>query len=38
MDTVFDPLRAAAGGRFPLRPERRRMFDFGSLDTGGADR
>jgi uncharacterized protein (DUF3820 family) len=38
MDTVFDPLRQAAGGRFPLRPERRRMFDFGSRDSGGADR
>ncbi len=38
MDVVFDPLRRAAGGRFPLTPERRRVFDFGSPDAGGADR
>ena len=28
MDSVFDPLRSAAGGRFPLGPKRRRSFDF----------
>lgn len=28
MDGVFDPLRRAAGGRFPLRPARRRSFGF----------
>jgi uncharacterized protein len=38
MDAVFDPLRRAAGGRFPLKPERRRVFDFGSGDAGGAHR
>ena len=38
MDCVFDPLRHAAGGRFPLTPERRRMFDFGSRDASGPDR
>ncbi|MES2997535.1 MAG: DUF3820 family protein [Verrucomicrobiota bacterium] len=29
MDAVFDPLRAARGGRYPLRPEKRRSFRFG---------
>ena len=38
MDCVFDPLRHAAGGRFPLTPERRRVFDFGSRDAGGPHR
>ena len=38
MDAVFEPLRRAAGGRFPLRPERRRVFDFGSRDAGAQDR
>lgn len=28
MDTVFDPLRQAMGGRFPLRQPKRRSFDF----------
>jgi len=28
MDSVFDPLRQAAGGRFPLQPSRRRSFGF----------
>ncbi len=28
MDSVFDPIRRANGGRFPLRPEKRRSFDF----------
>jgi uncharacterized protein (DUF3820 family) len=28
MDSVFDPLRRAAGGRFPLHPGRRRSFGF----------
>jgi uncharacterized protein (DUF3820 family) len=28
MDVVFDPLRKASGGRFPLRQTRRRSFDF----------
>ena len=28
MDSVFDPIRRANGGRFPLRPERRRSIDF----------
>ena len=28
MDSVFDPLRQARGGRHPLRPERRRSFGF----------
>ena len=28
MDAVFDPLRRAAGGRFRLRPVRRRSFGF----------
>jgi uncharacterized protein len=28
MDAVFDPLRQARGGRFPLRAERRRSFGF----------
>ena len=28
MDSVFDPLRQAAGGRFPLQPVRRRSFGF----------
>jgi uncharacterized protein len=38
MDCVFDPLRRAAGGRFPLTAERRRMFEFGSSEDGGTDR
>ena len=28
MDLVFDPLRQARGGRFPLRVARKRSFDF----------
>jgi uncharacterized protein (DUF3820 family) len=28
MDSLFDPLRAANGGRFRLRPSPRRSFDF----------
>lgn len=28
MDSVFDPIRQANGGRFPLIPKRRRSFDF----------
>lgn len=28
MDSVFDPLRQALGGRFPLRQARTRRFDF----------
>ena len=28
MDSVFDPIRRANGGRFPLRQEKRRSFDF----------
>ena len=28
MDLVFDPLRQARGGRFPLRVRRTRSFDF----------
>ncbi len=28
MDSVFDPLRQAAGGRYPLQPARRRSFGF----------
>lgn len=28
MDSVFDPLRQAKGGRYPLRTVRRRSFDF----------
>jgi hypothetical protein len=28
MDSVFDPLRQAMGGRHPLRPRRRRSRDF----------
>jgi hypothetical protein len=28
MDRIFDPLRQAQGGRFPLHPARRRSFGF----------
>jgi hypothetical protein len=28
MDSVFDPLREARGGRFRLQPKRPRSFDF----------
>lgn len=28
MDSVFDPMRSAMGGRFRLRPSKRRSFDF----------
>ncbi|HVJ47237.1 MAG TPA: DUF3820 family protein [Luteolibacter sp.] len=28
MDSIFDPMRRAMGGRFPLRPTKRRSFDF----------
>lgn len=28
MDAVFDPMRHASGGRFKLRPTRRKSFDF----------
>jgi hypothetical protein len=28
MDRVFDPMRQAQGGRFPLHPQRRRSFGF----------
>ena len=28
MDSVFDPLRQAKGGRFPLRPVRRNSINF----------
>jgi uncharacterized protein len=28
MDSVFDPMRQAMGGRFKLRPARRKSFDF----------
>ena len=28
MDRVFDPLRQAMGGRYPLHPARRRTFGF----------
>ena len=29
MDSVFDPLRRATGGRFPLHQQRTRAFRFG---------
>ncbi|MFT3991991.1 MAG: DUF3820 family protein [Luteolibacter sp.] len=29
MDHVFDPIRKVNGGRFSLRPERRKSFDWG---------
>lgn len=29
MDSVFDPMRQAKGGRHPLRQARRKRFDFG---------
>lgn len=29
MDSVFDPLRQAVGGRYRLQPIRRRSFGFG---------
>lgn len=28
MDSVFDPLRQANGGRFRLKPTRKKSFDF----------
>jgi uncharacterized protein (DUF3820 family) len=28
MDSVFDPMRQAQGGRFRLQPTRRKFFDF----------
>lgn len=28
MDSVFDPLRAARGGRHPLRSRKRKSYDF----------
>ena len=28
MDSVFDPMRQARGGRYPLRVQRKRSFDF----------
>lgn len=28
MDSVFDPMRQVSGGRFKLRPPRRKSFDF----------
>ena len=28
MDSVFDPIRQVNGGRFRLKPTRRRSFDF----------
>lgn len=28
MDSIFDPMRKAMGGRFPLRTKSRRSFDF----------
>jgi len=28
MDSVFDPMRSAHGGRHPLRTRRRKSFDF----------
>lgn len=28
MDAVFDPMRKAMGGRFRLRPAKRKSFDF----------
>lgn len=28
MDKVFDPIRAMNGGRYRLRPQRRKSFDF----------
>jgi uncharacterized protein (DUF3820 family) len=28
MDSVFDPIRQANGGRYRLQPTRRRSFDF----------
>lgn len=28
MDAVFDPIREANGGRFPLLPRRAKSFDF----------
>lgn len=28
MDAIFDPMRAAQGGRFKLRQTKRRSFDF----------
>lgn len=28
MDSVFDPIRQARGGRFPLTPRRKRSIDF----------
>ncbi len=36
MDAVFDPMRRANGGRFKLRAEKRRTFDFGG-EQGAAD-
>jgi uncharacterized protein (DUF3820 family) len=31
-EAVFEPFRNAAGGRHPLRPERRKTWDFGTGD------
>ena len=28
MDSIFDPIRHAKGGRYPLRAQRRKSFDF----------
>jgi uncharacterized protein len=28
MDAVFEPLRSANGGRYKLRPQKRKSFDF----------
>jgi len=32
MDSVFDPLRSARGGRFRLQPARLKSFQFGNQD------
>ena len=31
MDCIFDPLRLARGGRFRLRPDRKKTFDTAKL-------
>lgn len=28
MDSLFDPIRKATGGRYPLKPRRKKSFDF----------
>lgn len=31
-EAVFEPLRKAAGGRYPMRPKRPRTYEFGGDD------